>query len=202
MLYQSFGQIISSLLYSSLFGIMMGIIGVGINAVIDSFEALVLFPKLAFKSSYGIKAMKSVIKSMNCKEEAKSSVKQFTRDFLYVLVYGILFSLLLYVAADGMFRLYVFAVCLFFTFAFDKTLGKWLEFIFIRIIYALRVFLLIALSLALIPMRIISRFVYKRVIMRIYAKIKVKNKLKVKVKTHNAGKETKKKLCKTTKKSQ
>ncbi len=157
MLYADFNDILISVCYSALFGIIMGILFVALSVLIYTIDGFIRLPKTIYQASDSLSKIRNLfINSENCKY-AKNKVKVFLFDFIYVIINGLLFSLLLYITTDGVFRLYILIISLTLARLFIKYLGNHTASFLNKSISFLYSVITIVFSLLLFPTRKVIR---------------------------------------------
>lgn len=165
MLYADFNDIFISVCYSALFGIVMGILFVGLRVLIYTIDGFIRLPKIIYQTSDSYSKIKDTFANNRNFKYPKNKIKNFLFDFFYVVINGILFSLLLYVTADGVFRLYIFVIAFTLAHLFIKYLGNHTALVFEKAIMHIYSVIALFLSLLIFPLRkalrAISNYVIK-----------------------------------------
>ena len=155
-------QIMMSVLYAVIFGVFGGVLKSAIKVVIQYFETIATLPRSIIRTTENKYALKRLFKEGISTEYSNTAIKEFISDFIFTMLYGILLCLLMYIAADGAFRLYISVISLGATYASSKTLGRFLEKFFLLILKVIcRIFLSISAALVY-PLRMLLEFIVKQ----------------------------------------
>jgi hypothetical protein len=161
MLYFSFFELIRAVVSAFVYGAFFGIVYSALQVACGFWEAIVAMPKRALKLSfnYSFSRVKECVKRENFK---RTVIIYHLKDFLFVCCYGALFSILLYVTLDGVFRPFMAIVAVFSSLAINLTIGRVFEkgcFFVFRLAYT---FFLALMSLLLIPpVRLVNKIVQR-----------------------------------------
>lgn len=157
MLYADFNDILISVCYSALFGIVMGILFVVLRVLIYTIDGFIRLPKTIYKASESLSKIKNVIANNENLKYAENKTRVFLFDFIYVILNGIIFSLLLYVTTDGVFRLYILIISFTLARLFIKYLGNHTAFFLNKAIMFLYSVIAMVFSMVLFPARKVIR---------------------------------------------
>ena len=188
MIYRDANAIFLSALFSSLHGVIIGAFALFLSL----FFSFLLTAKKAVSESLAVNSISSIkenIKSLKGFTKTTTVKHSFFEDFLHAFVYGISLIILLYVACDGEFRLYIICISFFFAWIFKMTFGKWLNVIFEYMLYAIGAGLLFVFSVFCIPLKKII-FLIKQLYYKIASNMPKKAPEKSKY-NNNTGKKTK-----------
>ena len=153
MLYADFNDILISVCYSALFGIVMGILFIVLRVLVYAIDGFIRLPKTIYQASGSLVTIKSVIANSKCFKYSENKARVFFFDFIYIILNGILFSLLLYLTTDGVFRLYVLIISFALARLFIKYLGNHTALFLNQAILLLYSMMAMALSIMLYPVR-------------------------------------------------
>ena len=155
-------QILLSVLYAVIFGVFGGVLKSLISVLIRYFEIIAGLPRSLICATGNKYAFRRVLKEGVITEYSNNRIKEFFSDFLFTMLYGILLCLLMYVAADGAFRLYILVISLGATYGWSKTLGRFIENFFLLVLKMVcRILLSISVSFVY-PLRKLLEFIVKQ----------------------------------------
>lgn len=157
------GEILLSLVYACIFGLMMGVANSALFVVIDLIQSILRLSGKVIEASSDIRKIKSFMSKKNKEPKYYGKAALFFKDFVYLITYGILFSVLLYVSVDGALRLYMLAASIGSTYVSIR-LGRYTTdkiFCFITNVISSLAFLFFILTLFL-PLRLFRRIFLKK----------------------------------------
>lgn len=155
-------EILLSVLYAVIFGVFGGILKSAISVVIQYFETISALPKSVILATESKQALKKSFKAWICVTRSNSKIKEFFSDFIFTLLYGISFSLLMYIAVDGVFRLYILVISVSLTYVSSKTLGCFLEKFFLLVLRGICQICLAVIATLIYPFRAVVKFSVKQ----------------------------------------
>lgn len=154
-------EVLLSVLYSVLFGAFGGLLKTSISVAFQYIETVIRLPLSVAHSTENRASFKaSFRKGVNiiC---SKNKIKEFFSDFIFTLIYGILFSLLTYVSVDGVFRLYILIVSVAVTYVSFKTLGSLFEKFSLAVLRLICTVSVNAIIIFVYPMRMFANKITK-----------------------------------------
>ncbi len=154
-------EIIKSLIYSFIFGCALGVVKSGISVFLNCMEDIVKMPKDIFKVSYDLKLLPHIFKVLLKSQYSHKKTQQFVKDFIFVLLYGISFSILLYITLDGKFRFYILFISLAATLVFDRFLGRAIDKFLDKLLSILRAAITAIIAIFLSPFVFVFRRIYR-----------------------------------------
>lgn len=146
-------DILLSLLYSLIFGAFGGVLFSGLNVLFQYVETVLSLPKQTLYFTSERHAMRELFRKGIDITSSENGVKQFFKDMIFTVTYGVSFVILTYIASDGVFRLYVLLVALSVTYLSSKTLGRFLEKIFLKLFRFLCSVAVVVIALFAYPIR-------------------------------------------------
>ena len=188
MIYFSLGDLFSGILLSSIFGILCAILYFFMNKATCYCRIFLKSIFVINKKGYEIKnRINECVKTVN-KEYRETNLRTEFINFLHIVISSFGYCLLTYIAFDGIFRLFSFAVALTVFFVAKKITfkvsEKTFDVVYFYFVYVVMIFLHVAsLPLFILYKKIIKRFVsYK--IDKVVSAIRLKRAKKVKNKKY------------------
>lgn len=115
-------------------------------------------PRRVFEVSSNFKALKSVFKECSEFHFSQNGIGLHICDFIYIAIYGITFSVLLFLATDGAVRFYILAFSILSQRVTFDALGKLLHKLLERIFRYINCIVVLTVSIPLfLPIRIYKR---------------------------------------------
>lgn len=150
-----FYEIVFAILSATVFGAVFG-------GLYKSFSSILLMCACFFKRIPSLIFVSSPSElSSPLTSRKKSGLLQNTFDFLFFSVFGFLYIILVYLALDGVFRLYMLCFSLFGFFISKRTLGSLLERIILAGLFYLFKILFFAIYVLLLPIKHTIIFIKK-----------------------------------------
>ena len=146
-------EVFESVLYAIAFGLSFGVFRFFVGTVLDYIEELVAIPTHVIRVTESREAFKSALRSKIALKRNSGNVKLFIKDIIVFLTAGIVFSIVLYAATDGVFRVYMLALSVLFAWIFSITFGRLLTRVFSCFLKFLLNFLIFCTSFLIFPIR-------------------------------------------------
>ncbi len=150
-------EILISLLYSSVFGVIFGVFSMIISIAADCAESFLKIPSDIVKASSKLNKLPEIFKENLIITPAENAVKDFVKDFICVIFYGVSFSILLYITLDGKFRFYMLFFSLLAAYLFNMIIGRRLKKVLYCIFQILRSFSVVFFALVIFPFLVIFK---------------------------------------------
>ena len=193
MLYQNLNEIFNSLLNAVIFGFLSNVLVLVISVFLDFSASIILIPKYISRISGSPKNVKECFSFYYTNNARKSYVVEFIKDFLSVVLIGILYSIFNYAASDGIFRVYILITAIMSFFAFEKYILPYFEFFVRKVISFIYGTVVWSFSVVAIPISKFFLFISKKTFKRI-TKFTQNSQNDIKNKKESG------KICKLTKK--
>lgn len=154
-------EILLSVLYAFLFGIFGGLLKTAIYVMFQYVETLASLPRSIMEATESRAAFKSSFKKLVGVSCSDSKVVELLSDFLFTLLYGIFFGLLLYVAVDGVFRFYILLISVGTTYLCTKTLSRAFKKIFTALLRVICTVIVNSVIIVIYPARTLLKHAVK-----------------------------------------
>ena len=161
MKYFSIVDIIRSILFASIYGLICGCLYKASACILAAILKLVALPRdiLLLYKCFSLKNAKSI--TLNQKLNLRSKVGKNIFEFFVFLTFGLGLILLFYVCLDGMLRLYVLVLFLLFFYVSSKTVGLYFELLFSHLFSFVHLILLTISGFLLYPIYKLSLYIAK-----------------------------------------
>ena len=112
MIYNTQTEIFNSIIYSLFFGGIAFFTGEALYVIIVRFFDMICMPIVSYRAASRISRVIDIFRSTPKYPYCANPAVLHVYDFLFVWFFGFFFSLLAYIACDGVLRLYVFILAL------------------------------------------------------------------------------------------
>ena len=194
MIYYTISEILSGILYSLFFGVLLCVLSLGLDVLFSFLKSITDLPKKVAEYSKSRSSAIEYCKSKISPLHTDKKIVTFVKDVTFCVFFGVLLSFLFYVAQDGEKRIYLLASFSAFYILCKKLIGTRITSVIQILMRIIIKSVTLILIFALIPLRYIANktvFILK----------KSSKKLGSKIAKSGKRKSTKTKLCKIVKKS-
>jgi len=160
-------EITRSIFLSIIFGLFLACIYLGAGAFFNTVKKLARLPLDVFKlsSSFSVKRLLYLSRTAPKSSEKKNVNNVY--DAIIFSLFSVLFIVHLYVVLDGVFRIYVLCTVILVFLLITKTIGRFINFAFDKMLSYIHRIALLIFTLMTVPMYKMSKFFIKIIRKRI-----------------------------------
>lgn len=169
-------EILNSLFFSIIFGIISGCIYKSSVCIMCAIKKTILIPFDSLRLSGVFSLNKVINKCKNRKSVKLTLIEENIFEAILFSLFGLSTIFIIYIFLDGVFRFYIILTVVIFFIISVKTIAKWFEYVFEKIYGKIYFFELLIFSTLLFPIIKVFSFVYYKII-KITAPLKMKYKI-------------------------